>query len=101
MKGKYFHLSRRMGSSATAFNLNTLALSESLSCDRMMMALSVLRLGRVARLLSITNCEGWSIDENVFAYRNVQARTINSPHMQSSGIKGAFVTFNNHGSNSQ
>lgn len=52
---KSTHLSSRIGSSATAFSLNTRAFPTSVSLERMMMALSVLRRGKVARLLSITS----------------------------------------------
>jgi len=52
---KFIHLSRRMGSLAVAFSLNILALPVLLSCVRMMIALSVWRLGKDARPLSITS----------------------------------------------
>ncbi len=56
MKELGAYLSSKIGSSATAFNLNTLALASPESCDRMIMALSVFRLGRAPRVLSITSC---------------------------------------------
>ena len=76
------YLSSKIGSSATAFNLNTLALVSPESCDRMIMALSVFRLGRAPRVLSITSC---AFHQHV-GLSKVSKRTINSPQIQS--IKG-------------
>jgi len=76
------YLSSMIGSSATAFNLNTLALVSPESCERIMMALSVFRLGRAPRVLSITSC---AFHQHV-ELSKVLKRTINSPQIQS--IKG-------------
>jgi hypothetical protein len=78
--------SSKIGSPAFAFSLKTLALPSSLSCDLTMIAPSVFRRGRVAKLLSITSWSSIRIREHQAIWRWLWKRTMNSPQIQSDGI---------------